>query len=65
MSILNKIFKNNSIGKTIWTDFDRPPKEVFIEACEQIAIRFEQYGFDFSKSGPHLTKKSGNGDFKY
>jgi len=41
------------------------PRDVFLEACSQIATVLESEGFRFAKSGPHLTKNAAGGVFKY
>lgn len=40
------------------------PREVFANACAQIAARLTDAGFRFAKSGPHATRKSGEFTFQ-
>jgi len=40
------------------------PRDVFANACAQIAARLSDAGFRFAKSGPHATRKSGDFTFK-
>lgn len=35
-----------------------PPKEVFAEACAELASELEKDGFRYAKSGPHATQRS-------
>lgn len=63
--MFNKLFNKESEEEVNWTDFDRPPKEIYSDACKEIALHFEKQGFSFTKSSRCLKKTSTNQDFQY
>ncbi len=65
MIMFNKLFKKESNKNLNWTDLDRPPKEIFNDACKEIALNLKKQGFSFSKSGRYIKKTSANEDFQY
>ena len=40
-----------------------PSAQVYAAACAEVASHFEPLGFEYAKSGPHFTRRSG--DFRY
>jgi hypothetical protein len=65
MNIFKEILGKNDEKDSNWTDLSKPPREVFQDGCELIAKKLEMHGFEYSKSGSHLIKKSQNGDFRF
>jgi hypothetical protein len=43
---------------TAATASDEQPRQVYLAACEAIARHFEDRGFRFAKSGPHMSRRS-------
>jgi hypothetical protein len=43
---------------------EEKPRDVFLAACAEIARRFEPHGFRYAKSGPHLSRRSGEFTFE-
>lgn len=41
-----------------------PPKQVFLDGCQQISMQLEPLGFRFAKSGPHASRRAGDWTFK-
>jgi hypothetical protein len=40
------------------------PRDVFLGACGDVAVRFEPQGFRYAKSGPHFTRRAGEFTFQ-
>ena len=44
---------------------DENTKDVYLDVCEKIASCYAPYGFQFAKSGPHITLKQKDTEFVY
>lgn len=45
-------------------DLPEKPRQVYLDACEQIAQAFAEDGFLYCKSGPHFTKRDDHFNYR-